>query len=147
MHWAEHCSDRVHYEYTVYSGIRASVCPLVVMYMGTPWESTCVTAPPCMYVWRCSHKFTEPNYCSALRVVIPTRLTIVRSMLLDNVYKGNKSTNYPFFSMGLQRWSSDRLSNARTSAWVPLALYVSFHLVSGVIYPIAANFQFSHWCL
>ena len=24
--------------------------PLLVMYMGTPWESTCVTAPPCMYV-------------------------------------------------------------------------------------------------
>ena len=41
---------RVHYEYAVYSGIRASVCPLVVMYMGTPWESTCVTAPLCMYV-------------------------------------------------------------------------------------------------
>ena len=50
------CTERstaatgVHYEYTVYSGIRASVCPLAVMYMGTTWELTCVTAPPCMYV-------------------------------------------------------------------------------------------------
>ena len=50
------CTERstaatgVHYEYTLYSGIRASVCPLAVMYMGTPWELTCVIAPPCMYV-------------------------------------------------------------------------------------------------
>ena len=28
----------VHYECAVYSGIRASVCPLMVMYVGTPWE-------------------------------------------------------------------------------------------------------------
>ena len=59
-----------------------------------------MTAPPCMYVRRCSHKFIEPNYRSGLRVVIPTRLTIVRSMLLDNVYKGNKPTKYPFFKSG-----------------------------------------------
>ena len=31
-------TTRVHYEYTVYSGIHASVCPLVVMYVGTPCE-------------------------------------------------------------------------------------------------------------
>ena len=43
-------ATRVHYEYAVYSGIRASVCPLVFMYVGTPWELTCVMAPPCMYV-------------------------------------------------------------------------------------------------
>ena len=40
----------VHYEYAMYSGIRASVCPLVFMYVGTPWELTCMMAPPCMYV-------------------------------------------------------------------------------------------------
>ena len=31
-------ATRFHYEYAVYSGIRASVYPLVVMYVGTPWE-------------------------------------------------------------------------------------------------------------
>ena len=39
---------------------------------------------------------------SALRVVIPTRLTIVRSMLFDDVYKGNKPTKYPFFKSGFE---------------------------------------------
>ena len=100
----------VHYEYALYSGIRASVCPLVVMYVGTPWESTCMTAPPCMYVWRCSHKFIEPNYRSALRVVIPTRLTIVRSLLCWNVYIGNKRTNTSFFKYGfatLKLWQAE----------------------------------------
>ena len=121
------CTERstaatgVHYECAEYSGMRASVCPLMVMYMGTPWELTCVTAPPCMYVWRCSHKFTEPNYRSALRVVIPTRLTIVRSMLLGIVYKGNKPTKYPFFKPGFVMLKLCWLSNARTCAWVPLA--------------------------
>ena len=37
---------------------------------------------------------------SALRVVIPTRLNIVRFMLLDDVYKGNNPTKYPFFKSG-----------------------------------------------
>ena len=38
------CTERstaatgVHYEYAMYSGIRASLCPLVVMYVGAPWE-------------------------------------------------------------------------------------------------------------
>ena len=59
-----------------------------------------MTAPPCMYVCRCSHKFIEPNYRSALRVVIPTRLTIARSLLFINVYKGNKGTNTSFFKYG-----------------------------------------------
>ena len=54
----------------------------------------------CMYVWRCSHKFTEPNYRSALRVVFPTRLTIVRSLLWSNVHKGNKRTKTSFFKPG-----------------------------------------------
>ena len=39
---------------------------------------------------------------SALRVVIPTRLTIVRSMLFDDVYKGNKPTKHPFFKSGFE---------------------------------------------
>ena len=139
--------QKVHYEYAMYSGIRASVCPLVVMYMGTPWESTCVTAPPCIYVWRCSHKFTEPNYRSALRVVFPTRLTIVRSLLCWNVHKGNKRTKASFFKPGFVTLKLCWLSNARTCAWVPLAVVVSFHLVSGVVYPIAAYFKFSRWHL
>ena len=121
MHWAEHCSGRVHYEYTVYSGIRASVCPLLVMYMGTPWELSCMTAPPCMYVWRCNHKFTEPNYRSALRVVFPTRLTIVRSLLWNNVHIRNKRTKTSFFKYRFATLKLCWLSNARTCAWVPLA--------------------------
>ena len=39
---------------------------------------------------------------SALRVVIPTRLTIVKSMLFDNVYKGNEPTKYPYFKSGFE---------------------------------------------
>ena len=39
---------------------------------------------------------------SALRVVIPTRLTIVRSMLVDDAYKGKKPTKYPFFKSGFE---------------------------------------------
>ena len=39
---------------------------------------------------------------SALRVVIPTRLTIVRSMLCINVYKGNKQTKSLFFKFGFE---------------------------------------------
>ena len=35
---------------------------------------------------------------SALRVVIPTRLTIARSMLCINVYKGNKQAKSSFLS-------------------------------------------------
>ena len=39
---------------------------------------------------------------SALRVVIPTRLTIVRSMLCIDVYKGNKTTKAPFLKVGFE---------------------------------------------
>ena len=43
---------------------------------------------------------TEPNYCSALRVVFPTRLTIVRSLLWSNVHIGNKQPKVSFFKYG-----------------------------------------------
>ena len=69
--------------------------------------------PPCSHVYGnslgvnlhdgtslCSHKFIEPNYRSALRVVIPTRLTIVRYLLCCNVYIGNKRTKTSFFKYG-----------------------------------------------
>ena len=39
-----------------------------------------------------------PSYGSALRVVVPTRLTIVRFMLVY-VYIRDKSTKYPFLKV------------------------------------------------
>ena len=39
---------------------------------------------------------------SALRVVIPTRLTIVRSMLCIDVYKGKETTKALFLKVGFE---------------------------------------------
>ena len=39
---------------------------------------------------------------SALQVVIPTRLSIVRSLMCINVYKENKQTKSPFFKSGFE---------------------------------------------
>ena len=83
-----------------------------------------------LYELRCSYNFIVPNYGSALRVVIPTRLTIVTFMLCICVYKGNETTKDPFLKFVLKCRNSVRLSKAKTALKYH-KLDVSFHLVLG----------------
>ena len=80
---------------------------------------------------------------SALRVVIPTRLTIVRSLLCRNVYIGNKRTKTLFFKPGFVTLKLCQIEERQNLCLSSASLYVSFHLVLGVVYPCAAYFEFS----
>ena len=105
---------RVHYEFELYSGICTSICPLAVMYVELlasrlAWLHLYI----CMYEGAVMSSQYQ-TMVSAMRVVIPTRLTIVRSMLYVSVYKENKRPSLHSLKLGLKRRSSEWLSNTRT---------------------------------
>ena len=89
----------VHYEIEVYSGICASICPLVVMYVELLVSKLRLYV--CMYEGGVMSSYYQTMF-SALRVVIPTRLTIVRSMSCIGVYNGYKTTKAPFLKVGFE---------------------------------------------
>ena len=109
---------RVHYEYEEYSGICASICPLVVMYVELlasrlAWLHLFV----CMYEGAVITSQYQ-TIVQALRVVISIRLTIVRSMLCICVYvyiKGTKQPKLCSWKSGLKCRSSGQLSKAKTA--------------------------------
>ena len=79
----------VHYEIEVYSGICASICSLVVMYV-----ELLASRLALLHLFVCMYEGAVitsqyQTMVQALRVVISTRLTIVRSMSCICVYKGN----------------------------------------------------------